>query len=84
MVTDDQVSAMVAARMARQQRVLLREDNPPATWFLLDYFALLRGIGSPEVIATQMRHLIALAGLPHVTIQVVPGAAHAGLLAGSP
>lgn len=82
MVTDDQVSAMVTARMARQQRVLLREDNPPAAWFLLDYFALLRGIGSADVMAAQMRHLLAVASLPHVTIQVVPGAAHAGLLGG--
>jgi hypothetical protein len=40
--------------MARQQRVLLRED-PPAAWFLVDYFALLRGIGTPEVMAAQMR-----------------------------
>jgi Domain of unknown function (DUF5753) len=67
--------------MARQQRVLLCDD-PPVVWFLLDYFALLRGIGSAEVMAGQMRHLIAVAGLPHVTIQVVPGAAHAGLLGG--
>jgi hypothetical protein len=82
MVTDDEVSARVAARMARQQRVLLREDNPPAAWFLVDYFALLRGIGSPEVMTTQMRHLIALAALPHITIQVVPGIAHAGIVGG--
>ena len=40
MVADDEVSARVAARMARQQRVLMREDEPPASWFLLDYFAL--------------------------------------------
>jgi hypothetical protein len=82
MVTDDEVTARVAARMARQQRVLLREDNPPAAWFLVDYFALLRGIGTPEVMAGQMRHLIALAGLPHVTIQVIPGVGHAGLAGG--
>jgi len=81
MVTDDEVSARVAARMARQQRVLLRDD-PPAAWFLLDYFALVRGIGTSEVMAGQMRHLIAVAGLPHVTIQVVPGTAHAGLMGG--
>lgn len=29
-----------------------------------------------------MRHLSAVAGLPHVTIQVIPGTAHAGLLGG--
>jgi hypothetical protein len=82
MVTDDQVSAMVAARMARQQRVLLREDNPPAAWFLADYFALLRGVGPAEVMAAQVRHLIAVADLPNITIQIVPGATHAGLMGG--
>jgi hypothetical protein len=82
MVTDDEVNARVVARMARQQRVLLREDNPPAAWFLVDYFALLRLIGSPQIMAAQMRHLIAMGGLPHVTIQVVPGAGHVGLAGG--
>lgn len=82
-VTDDEVSARVAARMERQRRVLLRDDPPPPdAWFLVDYFALLRGIGSPEVMAAQLRHLIALADLPHVTIQVVPPAAHAGVVGG--
>jgi transcriptional regulator with XRE-family HTH domain len=82
-ITDDEVTARVAARMERQRRVLLRDDPPPAAaWFLIDYFALLRGIGSAEVMAAQMRHLTAVARLPHVTIQVVPGVAHAGLLGG--
>ena len=82
MVSEDEVSARVAARMARQQRVLLRDDDPPAAWFLLDHFALLRQVGNPEVMATQLRHLGAVARLPHVTIQVVPPAEHAGMLGG--
>jgi Domain of unknown function (DUF5753) len=44
-VAEDEVNARVAARMARQQRVLLRDDDPPASWFLLDHFALLRQVG---------------------------------------
>jgi hypothetical protein len=80
-ITEDEISARVAARMGRQQRALMRDD-PPAAWFLLDYFALLRRVGTPEVMAGQMRHLTAVARLPHVTIQVVPGAAHAGMLGG--
>ncbi len=80
-VAEDEVNARVTARLARQQRVLLREE-PPAAWFLLDHFALLRQIGTPELMAAQMRHLTALASLPHVTIQVVPGTAHAGLAGG--
>ena len=83
-VADDEVSVRVAARMARQQRVLMREDEPPASWFLLDDFGLIRRVGTPEVMAAQMRHLClrCCRGLPHVTIQVIPGTAHAGLLGG--
>jgi hypothetical protein len=80
-ITEDEVSARVAARMARQERVLMHDD-PPAAWFLVDYFALLRGVGTPETMASQMRHLTAVARLPHVTIQVIPGTAHAGMLGG--
>jgi Domain of unknown function (DUF5753) len=76
MVGEDEVSARVAARIARQQRVLLRDDDPPAAWFLLDHFALLRQVGTPDVMAAQLRHLDAVARLPHVTIQVVPPAVH--------
>jgi hypothetical protein len=82
LVGDDEVSARVAARMARQQRVLLREDNPPVSWFLLDFFSLLRQVGSAEVMVAQLQHLQAVARLPHVTIQVVPPIAHAGNLGG--
>lgn len=82
MVGEDEVSARVAARMARQQRVLLRDEDPPAAWFLVDYFALLRGIGTPQVMAAQLRHLIAVAAMPHVTVQIVPGGGHAGLAGG--
>jgi hypothetical protein len=82
LVGEDEVSARVAARMARQQSVLLRDDNPPAAWFLLDYFALLRQVGTAEVMAGQLRQLEAVSRLPHVTIQVVPPTAHAGNLGG--
>jgi len=55
-VAEDEVNARVASRLARQWRVLLR-DEPPAAWFLVDYFALLRQIGTPQVMAGQMRHV---------------------------
>jgi transcriptional regulator with XRE-family HTH domain len=79
-VTDDAISARVAARMKRQA-ILTRED-PPTAWFLLDEPALHRRVGSPEVMAAQLAQLSALARLPNITIQVVPAAAHAGLVGG--
>ena len=79
-VTDDQVSARLTARLARQ--AILARDDPPAMWFLVDQAALRRCVGSPEVMAAQLARLAGVARLPNVTIQVVPDIAHAGLLGG--
>jgi hypothetical protein len=78
--TDDEVSARIAARLARQ--AILTRDDPPVAWFLVDEAALRRCIGSPEVMAAQLAHLAGVARLPNVTIQVVPNIEHAGLLGG--
>jgi transcriptional regulator with XRE-family HTH domain len=79
-VTDDEVSARLAARMKRQ--AIITRDDPPTAWFLADEAAFRRRVGSPEVMAAQMAHLAAVAKLPKITIQVVPAIAHAGLLGG--
>jgi hypothetical protein len=39
--------------------------------------ALYRQVGSPAVMADQMRHLLAVAARPQVTITVMPAIAHA-------
>jgi transcriptional regulator with XRE-family HTH domain len=79
-VTDDEVSARLTARLARQ--AILTRDDPPAAWFLVDQAALRRCVGSPDVMAAQLAHLAGLARLPNLTIQLVPNIAHAGLLGG--
>jgi transcriptional regulator with XRE-family HTH domain len=79
-VTDDEVSARIAARLERQ--AILTRDDPPAVWFLVDEAALRRCVGSPDVMAAQLAHLAGIARLPNVTIQVVPNIEHAGLLGG--
>ena len=79
-VTDDDVSARLTARLARQ--AILTRDDPPAAWFLVDEAALRRCVGSPDVMAAQLAHLAGVARLPNVTIQIVPNIAHAGLLGG--
>jgi transcriptional regulator with XRE-family HTH domain len=76
-VTEEQIYALTAARVARQ-RVITRDD-PPAVWFLVDETALYRRAGSAEVMSAQLRHLAAVASLPGVTVQVVPSVIHAGL-----
>jgi DNA-binding XRE family transcriptional regulator len=79
-VTEEQISARLAARLERQ--ALLTRDDPPTAWFLVDEAALRRCIGSSEVMSAQLAHLVGVARLPNVTIQVVPNIAHPGLLGG--
>jgi transcriptional regulator with XRE-family HTH domain len=73
--TAEQVTARLASRMQRQQRVLLRED-PPRAWFVVDEFSLYRLVGSPEIMAGEMRHLLEVAAMPNVTVTVMPPVLH--------
>jgi transcriptional regulator with XRE-family HTH domain len=63
------------ARMARQQRLLGR-TQPPLLILLVDEPALYRRVGSPEIMAGQLRRLLDLAELPTVTIQVMSEVEH--------
>jgi lambda repressor-like predicted transcriptional regulator len=69
------IATRLANRMARQRRVLFRDD-PPSVSCVVDYAALYRGVGSPEIMTAQMRHLIEVAKVPNVTMQVLPPVAH--------
>ena len=69
------VEGRLRSRMERQRRVLLHDD-PPEAWFIVDEHSLYRHVGSPEVMAGQMRHLAEVAALPGVTVQVLPAVAH--------
>jgi hypothetical protein len=73
-VSDEIVTARLANRMERQRRVLLRDD-PPTASYVIDHAALYRCVGSPEIMAEQMGHLLEVASLPNVTMQVLPAAA---------
>ena len=63
----------VAVRLHRQD--LLRRADPPAVWSVMDEAVLRRPIGGPKVMRAQFQHLIEVAEVPHVTLQVVPFAA---------
>ena len=73
--SDETVAGRLRARMERQRRVILR-DHPPAAWFIVDELALYRMVGSPAVMAAQIRQLAAIAAIPDITIQVLPAVAH--------
>jgi transcriptional regulator with XRE-family HTH domain len=75
--TADQVERRLAMRMRRQD--LLRRENPPRVWAVIDEAALRRPIGGRAVMREQLRYLIWLSGLPQVSVQILPFSA--GLVA---
>jgi hypothetical protein len=74
-------NARLTARMERQRRVLGRQEPPPA-WIIVDEMALYRLVGSHEVMAAEMRHLLAVAAMQLVTLTVMPAIAHAANASG--
>jgi hypothetical protein len=80
--TAGQVSERLAARMARQAILTREVPAPPMAWFLVDEAALRRLTGSALVMTAQLEHLLAVATLPNVTVQVVPNVMHAELTGG--
>jgi len=70
-VTDDQVNARLAARLARQ--AILTRDDAPAMWFLVDEAALRRCVGSPVTMGAQLAHLAGVARLPNVRVPGIDG-----------
>jgi transcriptional regulator with XRE-family HTH domain len=74
------VELRVRARMSRQ-KLLIDDPNPPEYWAVLDEAVVQRVVGGPEVMREQLKRLLHVASLPHVTLQVVPfsAGAHAGM-----
>ena len=73
-----EIEHRVALRLKRQE--LLTRPSPPRIWSVMDESVLRRPAGGPAVLRAQLERLIEVAGMPHVTIQVVPfaRAGHAG------
>ncbi|MGH3810437.1 MAG: helix-turn-helix domain-containing protein [Pseudonocardiaceae bacterium] len=57
-------------RESRQQR--LHQGHPLMLRAVLDEAALRRAVGDPGVMREQIRHLAAMAGLPRVTLRILP------------
>jgi transcriptional regulator with XRE-family HTH domain len=80
-LSDDAAAARLKARMDRQRRVLGRE-KPPGVTLLVDESALYRRVGTAEVMVAQLRHLLEVAAMPSVVMQVMPEVAHASVASG--
>jgi uncharacterized protein DUF5753 len=70
-----QCAGCLTSRMDRQRRVLYRDDAP-LSWFVVDQLSLYRRVGSPETMVRQCAHLLEVASLPNVTLQLLPAIAH--------
>ncbi|MFE2826176.1 helix-turn-helix domain-containing protein [Streptomyces sp. NPDC059271] len=64
-----EVQHMVDIRMKRQE--LLHRDEPPHIWCVIDEAAIRRSVGGRQVMKEQLQHLLDLAELPHVTVQLL-------------
>ncbi|MGH3494607.1 MAG: helix-turn-helix domain-containing protein [Sciscionella sp.] len=69
----------IAGRIQRQK--LLQDPEPPQYWAVIDEAVLWRTVGGRAVMRDQLWHLVAVAKLPWVTLQVMPFEAgeHAGM-----
>ncbi|KOV12270.1 XRE family transcriptional regulator [Streptomyces sp. XY431] len=74
------VQRRVQVRMKRQDRV--NGENPLGSlWTVIDEAVLRREVGSKEVMAHQLKHMLELSQRPNITIQVIPFShgAHPGM-----
>ncbi|MDB4872910.1 MAG: transcriptional regulator [Gemmatimonadales bacterium] len=82
-MTQDQVEQRVEVRMRRQRLRLPAEAHHPAgpepygeplsrLWAVIDEAVLRRQVGSPQVMRDQLQHLLTMADLSNVTLQVIP------------
>ncbi|MHA4814972.1 helix-turn-helix domain-containing protein [Streptomyces aculeolatus] len=74
---DEQIKAQWEARAARQR--LLWERPNTAFGFILDEHLFLRRMGDAVVARELIDHIVGIAGLRNVQIQVMPPVAHSGL-----
>lgn len=68
--TPQQIDRRVALRLTRQSR--LRGARPLELSAIIDESVLRRVIGGEDVMTEQLKHLIDTAGLPNVTLQILP------------
>ncbi|HTR95683.1 MAG TPA: helix-turn-helix transcriptional regulator [Trebonia sp.] len=74
----DEIERRVGLRVKRQD--LLTREGAPRIWSVMDEAVLRRPVGGLTAMRAQLGHLLEVAALPRVTLQVVPFArgGHAG------
>jgi transcriptional regulator with XRE-family HTH domain len=81
-ITKDQIEERLSGRM--QRKSIFFRDAPPLIATIIDEGVLRRPVGGPGVMREQLGHLLELADLPQVSLQLVPYSAQAlcGLIGG--
>ncbi|MGW1145730.1 helix-turn-helix domain-containing protein [Streptomyces sp. NPDC002454] len=79
----EEIEERVRFRMARQ--MILTRNRPPTLRAALSETVLRRPMGGNSVMATQLAHLVYMAGLPGISVRVISltAEAHPGSLAGA-
>jgi hypothetical protein len=79
--SSDDIERRIALRITRQE--VLTQPEAPNLWAVIDESALWR-LGARSVIRAQVQHLIEMADLPNVTLQVIPIYSRAYAAVGGP
>jgi transcriptional regulator with XRE-family HTH domain len=66
----EEIERRVGLRLARQE--LLTGARPPWIWAVMDEAVLRRPVGGVPAMRAQLRHLMEVAAMPQVTLQVMP------------
>ncbi|WP_143220137.1 helix-turn-helix transcriptional regulator [Actinomadura sp. CNU-125] len=74
------VELAIQSRMARQDAILTR-PSPPYVWILMDEDSITSEIGGREAMRSQLRYLLEVGVLPHISVRIIPksAGAHLGL-----
>jgi transcriptional regulator with XRE-family HTH domain len=77
---DEAIASRVQIRLERQE-LLTKSPNPLRLKAVLDESVVRRLIGGPDVMRSQLKHLVEASRLRNITIQVLPfsGGAYAGM-----
>ncbi|MGA5433346.1 helix-turn-helix domain-containing protein [Streptomyces cellulosae] len=67
---EEEIERGVAARVAR--KTVFHRDSAPELSFVQDEWTLRRRLGGRDIIRAQLEHLVVVAQLPNVEIQVMP------------
>ncbi len=69
---DDAQKTKVRVRMERQKALTRTDSAPLKVWMILGEAALRQQVGGSKILRKQLLHLVELARLPNVTLQVLP------------